>query len=196
MATNAEINEKFYKATGNTWDVASLLEAEKITKEKLAWMIPDGAMLEDPEGRRYKESKDFMDALEIDMSEKSTVEPVTNEETTEVVPDTVVVEGVTYYKEQPATPTTEPDAGKEWTLVTTISGTTTYYAWVQNDIVVDIPDSIEVEGVTYYKEQPDMPTTEPDEGKEWTLDTTTSGTTTYYAWVQTTITEQPEEQNP
>lgn len=57
--------ELFTKVTGLTFDV------EKITDpEKLAWLIPDGAMLENSEGRKAKETSEFMDLAGIDKTKK------------------------------------------------------------------------------------------------------------------------------
>ena len=62
MATKQEL---FTKVTGLTFDV------EKITDEnKLAWLIPDGKMLDNPEGRKAKETTEFMDAAGLDKNLK------------------------------------------------------------------------------------------------------------------------------
>lgn len=65
MATTQEL---FTKVTGLTWDVESLIAEGKITKEKLAWLVPDGAMLEgDVEtNRKRKETAEFLEAVDID----------------------------------------------------------------------------------------------------------------------------------
>lgn len=67
MATKQEL---FTKVTGLTFDV------EKITDlDKLAWLIPDGAMLDNPEGRKAKETKEFMALVGLSEDSKfSTVE--------------------------------------------------------------------------------------------------------------------------
>jgi len=67
MATKQEL---FTKVTGLTFDV------EKITdSEKLAWLIPDGAMLNNVDGRKAKETKEFMNIAGLDENSKfSTVE--------------------------------------------------------------------------------------------------------------------------
>ncbi len=66
MATKQEL---FTKVTGLTFDV------EKITDpNKLAWLIPDGSMLEG-EGRKTELTKEFMAAADLDEDSKfSTVE--------------------------------------------------------------------------------------------------------------------------
>ena len=56
--------ELFTKVTGLTFDV------EKLSKEKLEWLIPDGAMLDNPEGRKVKETAEFMDVAGIDKTKK------------------------------------------------------------------------------------------------------------------------------
>ena len=62
MATKQEL---FTKVTGLTFDV------EKITdKAKLAWLVPDGAMLDNPEGRKAKETEEFLDAAGIEKNLK------------------------------------------------------------------------------------------------------------------------------
>lgn len=62
MATKQEL---FTKVTGLTFDV------EKITDEtKLAWLIPDGKMLDNPEGRKAKDTAEFMDAAGLDKNLK------------------------------------------------------------------------------------------------------------------------------
>ena len=60
----------------------------------------------------------------------------------------------------------------------------------------EAPETIEVNEVTYYKTQPEKPSDNLlEEGKEWTLDETTSDKgVTYYAWIQTPITETPVDQ--
>jgi len=64
MATKQEL---FTKVTGLTFDV------EKITDPvKLAWLIPDGAMLDGTEGRKFQEAQEFMSAAGIDISGKVT----------------------------------------------------------------------------------------------------------------------------
>jgi hypothetical protein len=67
MATKQEL---FTKVTGLTFDV------EKITDlDKLAWLIPDGAMLDNPDGRKAKETKEFMALAGLSEDSKfSTVE--------------------------------------------------------------------------------------------------------------------------
>ena len=67
MATKQEL---FTKVTGLTYDV------EKITDpEKLAWLIPDGAMLENEDGRKAQLTKEFMEMAGISKDKKfSTVE--------------------------------------------------------------------------------------------------------------------------
>lgn len=61
----SEFNQKFYKATGNTWDAEKLLNEGKISKEKLAWMIPDGAMLDNIESPKFSLAKEFMEVAGI-----------------------------------------------------------------------------------------------------------------------------------
>ena len=62
MATKQEM---FTKVTGLTFDV------KKITDEKkLAWLIPDGKMLDNAEGRKAKETKEFMAAAGLDEDSK------------------------------------------------------------------------------------------------------------------------------
>ena len=57
--------ELFTKVTGLTFDV------EKITDPvKLAWLIPDGAMLDNAEGRRFETTKEFMSTAGIDVDGK------------------------------------------------------------------------------------------------------------------------------
>ena len=57
--------ELFTKVTGLTFDV------EKITDPvKLAWLIPDGAMLDNAEGSRFEITKEFMSAAGIDVDGK------------------------------------------------------------------------------------------------------------------------------
>jgi hypothetical protein len=67
MATKQEL---FTKVTGLTFDV------EKITdSKKLAWLIPDGAMLDNSDGRKALETKEFINVAGIDENSKfSTVE--------------------------------------------------------------------------------------------------------------------------
>ena len=67
MATKQEL---FTKVTGLTFDV------KKITDPvKLAWLIPDGAMLDNPNGRKAKDTKEFMAMANLDEDSKfSTVE--------------------------------------------------------------------------------------------------------------------------
>lgn len=67
MATKQEL---FTKVTGLTFDV------EKITDlDKLAWLIPDGAMLDNADGRKAKETKEFMTLVGLSEDSKfSTVE--------------------------------------------------------------------------------------------------------------------------
>jgi len=61
----ASKQELFTKVTGLTFDV------EKITDEnKLAWLIPDGAMLDNEEGRKAQQTAEFMDAAGLDKSLK------------------------------------------------------------------------------------------------------------------------------
>ena len=67
MATKQEL---FTKVTGLTFDVEKIQD-----NDKLAWLIPDGAMLENPEGRKAKDTKEFMSAAGLDEDSKfSTIE--------------------------------------------------------------------------------------------------------------------------
>lgn len=58
MATKQEL---FTKVTGLTFDVEAIKD-----DAKLAWLIPDGAMLDNPEGRKAKETAEFMEAAGLD----------------------------------------------------------------------------------------------------------------------------------
>jgi len=63
MAT--EKQKLFTKVTGLTYDV------EKITDPvKLAWLVPDGSMLSNKEGRKAKETVAFLEAAGLDKSVK------------------------------------------------------------------------------------------------------------------------------
>jgi len=63
--------ELFTKVTGLTFDPSN------IPADKLAWLIPDGAMLEGEENRKAKLTKDFMEDANLDLSKKfSNQEPI------------------------------------------------------------------------------------------------------------------------
>ena len=95
-------------------------------------------------------------------------------------PDTIEVEGITYYKEQPAQP------GENFELRTYYSDQyqTTYYAWFEVE-PIEIPDTITVNGITYYKQEllPEQP------GEEYELVSYEDYGITYYGWAST---EEPE----
>lgn len=57
----AELQELFTKVTGLTWDIASVKDEK--TDEELAWLIPDGAMLDDPECQKAKDTKELLGML-------------------------------------------------------------------------------------------------------------------------------------
>lgn len=57
----AELQELFTKVTGLTWDIASVKDEK--TDEELAWLIPDGAMLDDPECQKAKDTKELLGLL-------------------------------------------------------------------------------------------------------------------------------------
>ena len=81
----------FTKVTGLTFDPSNLSE------EKLAWLIPDGAMLEGENNRRAELTKEFMEDAGLDLSEKfSDVEPEEKPEEP-VVPAEPVEEESTAY---------------------------------------------------------------------------------------------------
>ena len=62
MATKQEL---FTKVTGLTFDV------EKVTDPtKLAWLVPDGAMLDNPNGRKRIDTKAFLDAARLETTSK------------------------------------------------------------------------------------------------------------------------------
>lgn len=57
--------ELFTKVTGLTYDL------EKISdKTKLAWLVPDGSMLNNEEGRKAIDTKAFLEAADIDVKSK------------------------------------------------------------------------------------------------------------------------------
>lgn len=57
----AELQELFTKVTGLTWDITSVKDDK--TPEELAWLIPDGAMLDDPEYQKAKDTKELLGLL-------------------------------------------------------------------------------------------------------------------------------------
>ena len=57
----AELQELFTKVTGLKWDIESVKDTK--TDEQLAWLIPDGAMLDNPEGRKAKDTKELLAML-------------------------------------------------------------------------------------------------------------------------------------
>lgn len=60
-----EKQKLFTKVTGLTFNV------EKITdKNKLAWLVPDGSMLNNEDGRKAKDTKAFLEEAEIDIKSK------------------------------------------------------------------------------------------------------------------------------
>lgn len=86
-------------------------------------------------------------------------------------PDTINVDGVTYYRNIPS------DVTKENYIITSYKSEywgVTYYSWEM------IPESIEVNGVTYYKNAQEKP------GENYSLVEYRSEKyqTTYYAWVE------------
>ena len=86
-------------------------------------------------------------------------------------PDTINVDGVTYYRNIPS------DVTKENYIITSYKSEywgVTYYSWEM------IPESIEVNGVTYYK------TTQEKPGENYSLVEYRSEKyqTTYYAWIE------------
>ena len=93
-------------------------------------------------------------------------------------PDTINVDGVTYYRNIPS------DVTKENYIITSYKSEywgVTYYSWEM------IPESIEVNGVTYYKTAQEKP------GENYTLTEYYSEEyqTTYYAWIENEPTPQP-----
>lgn len=74
------LNQLWFEVTGLLWDVESMLAQEKITEEKLLWLIPDGSML-DFEGRKRSLTQELLSKLDVDDDAKfSTVEVETEEE--------------------------------------------------------------------------------------------------------------------
>ena len=62
----ASKQELFTKVTGLTFDVEKIKDEQKLT-----WLIPDGAMLNDNENnRKAKETKEFMAAAGLDEDSK------------------------------------------------------------------------------------------------------------------------------
>lgn len=57
----AELQELFTKVTGLTWDIEAVKDEK--TAEELAWLIPDGAMLDDPEYQKAKDTKELLGLL-------------------------------------------------------------------------------------------------------------------------------------
>lgn len=108
-----------------------------------------------------------------------------------MIPESIEVNGVTYYRiaqEQP---------GENYSLVEYRSEEyqITYYAWVENEPAPEpqpqeAPESIEVNGVTYYKTAQEQP------GENYTLTEYYSEEyqTTYYAWIENEPAPQPGEQ--
>ena len=58
----------FTKITGLTFDV------EKVSAEKLSWLIPDGKMLDNSEGKRFVETRAFMEEAGLPVAGKVTTE--------------------------------------------------------------------------------------------------------------------------
>lgn len=74
------LNQLWFEVTGLIWDVESMLAQEKITEEKLLWLIPDGSML-DFEGRKRSLTQELLSKLDVDDDAKfSTVEVETEEQ--------------------------------------------------------------------------------------------------------------------
>ena len=97
--------ELFTKVTGLTWDVEKLAN---MPEEKKKWLIPDGVILENADGVKFKMTKEFMDEIGLDIADKSLVEIIEDEEpTTTVAPST---EPSVEPSDEPATeaPSTEP----------------------------------------------------------------------------------------
>lgn len=66
--------ELFTKVTGLTWDVEKLAN---MSDEKKKWLIPDGVILENAEGLKFKLTKEFAEEIGIDINDKvSTAEIV------------------------------------------------------------------------------------------------------------------------
>lgn len=61
MATKQEL---FTKVTGLTFDV------ENVDPDKLAWLVPDGSMLSNKDGRKAKDTVAFLDAAGLDKNTK------------------------------------------------------------------------------------------------------------------------------
>ena len=99
------------------------------------------------------------------------------------MPDSMVINGVTYYKYYEGQ-TPDVAEGNERTFINI--GTTLYYVDTEIPQVI-IPDTIEVDGITYSKEQGEQP------GENFELRTYYSEEyqTTYYAWVE--VAPQPQE---
>lgn len=115
-----------------------------------------------------------------------------DEETT-TPPASIVVDGVTYYLTQDAAEAAKPaDDGKVYELDTEVQDGVTYYAYVEKVTEpepADPAESIEVDGVTYYLEQPAEPV---EDGKEFELVTIDQDGVTYYAWVEKVAEPEPE----
>lgn len=106
--------ELFTKVTGLTFDV------EKITDPvKLAWLIPDGAML-DGNGRRFEITQEFMDAAGLNVEGKVTT----------------VIESTINNEDPKAKP-----SGKGWKKVITVEGAAEY--WTLNGVTYDEDPTLE-----------------------------------------------------
>ena len=79
----SDLQKLFTKVTGLTFSV------DKIPAEKLAWYIPDGAMLDNNDSEKLKVTAEFMESVGIDMSEKvtSVIESTINNEDPKVKPE-------------------------------------------------------------------------------------------------------------
>ena len=79
----SDLQKLFTKVTGLTFSV------DKIPAEKLAWYIPDGAMLDNNDSEKLKVTSEFMESAGIDMSEKVTsiIESTLNNEDPKVKPE-------------------------------------------------------------------------------------------------------------
>lgn len=79
--SNEDLRKLFHKITGLTWDI-SKLEGDR--KEKLlSWLIPDGKMLDNPDSIKAQETKQLMEELGLDTSEKFSDNESEKEETSE-----------------------------------------------------------------------------------------------------------------
>jgi hypothetical protein len=79
----SDLQKLFTKVTGLTFSV------DKIPAEKLAWYIPDGAMLDNNDSEKLKITSEFMESAGIDMSEKvnSIVESTINNDDPKIKPE-------------------------------------------------------------------------------------------------------------